>query len=343
MFRRDLDTVSVRAQLGLGNDFIPWLEELESIGPPTPPVHLSEAREVGNLLARLGVSSADADEIIDAWPTQDQTPEVWWLLQRCHQQLISQIGEPYPSPRCQWQLLPPHLGALGRLFYVYVFLSALPTIRQWHREHGIADDVSWTTLADLGEHLAIHRQIFGTAGLDVPEWIIHHFRGVLYRLGRLHFHRWRLSPDWPIYNNAISNDVPGSRLLPGAPALSLHIPESGGPLEPAICDESFGQAHDFFARYFPEEEYRFGQCTSWLLDPQLADYLPPTSNIVQFQQRFHLVPGSTNGDQDVMRFVFRRVAPSLDELPQRTTLERIVVKHLRAGQHWQIRSGWLAL
>ncbi|HZR39317.1 MAG TPA: hypothetical protein VFB12_04330, partial [Ktedonobacteraceae bacterium] len=102
-------------------------------------------------------------------------------------------------------------------------------------------------------------------------------------------------------------------------------------------------ARTFFARHFPEETYRFARCASWLLDPQLADYLPPTSNIIRFQRRFHIVPGGTDCDQDVMRFVFRRVAPSLDELPQRTALQRIIVEHIRAGHHWQYYAGWFAL
>ncbi|BCL79933.1 DUF5596 domain-containing protein [Ktedonobacteria bacterium brp13] len=341
MFLRDFDAASVGTRLGLSKDFGSWLEELESIGPLSPPVRLPGMHDVGDLLARLGVSPADAVEIIDAWPIPDQAPEMWWLLQRCHQQLVVQMGKPYQPLR--WQPLPPHLGAFGRLFYVYVFLSTLPAVRQWHQEHGIADDVSWVTLADLGEHIAIHRRLFGTAGLDSPRWLTLHFRGGLYRLGRLQFEQSRLPAQWPLYNDSINNAVPEPRPNPGAPALAVHIPESGGPLEPDACSESFALARDFFARHFPEEQYHFGCCGSWLLDPQLADYLPHTSNIVRFQRRFHLVSDSTNGDQDVMRFVFRRTAPSLDELPQRTMLERAVVEHLQAGKHWQFCSGWFAL
>ena len=44
-----------------------------------------------------------------------------------------------------------------------------------------------------------------------------------------------------------------------------------------------------------------------------------------------------------MRFVFHRIAPGIDELPQRTTLERAIVAHLRAGKHWRNRTGWLRI
>jgi len=227
MFEWNLDAAAVRARIGLSDDLIPWLEGLELIGPPTTPVPLPDVHEVSDLFMLLGVSPADAADIIDAWPTPDQAPEIWWLLERCYQQLVAQVGEPRPSPRRQWQPLPLHLAATGRLFYVYVFLATLPTIRQWHHEHGIADDVSWATLADLGEHIAIYRRIFGTAGLDVPEWMTLHFRGALYRLGRLQFERFRLSPRW---RNVVGNDMP----YPDAPVLSVHIPESVGPLELAV-------------------------------------------------------------------------------------------------------------
>lgn len=343
MFLRDPGAAEVGTRLGLGDDFSHWLLELESMGPSMTPVHLPDTHEVGDLFARLCLQPSDAAEILDVWPQPSQTPEVWWLLQRCHQQLVAQIGDPSSPPRRQWLPLPPHLGSLGRFFYVYVYLAALPTIRQWHRERSIPDDVSWATLADLGEHLAIHRRMFGEASLDIPDWLTLHFRGLLYRLGRLQFHRWRFPLHVPIDTDTIGNDVTELRPSPGALALDVHIPESGGPLSPAACSESFAQARDFFARYFPEEKYRFAWCASWLLDPQLANYLPPTSNIVCFQRRFHLVAGGSNSDQGIMRFVFRRVAPSLDELPQRTALERAVVSHLRAGQHWQVRSGWLVL
>jgi hypothetical protein len=345
MFERDLTAAEVGKRLGLdkNGDFSAWLEELESIGPAPSPVSLPDRHEIDDLFARLGISIVDAAEIIAVWPRISQAPEWRWLLQHCHQQLMAQIGTPYSSPQLRWKPLPAHLGAFGRLFYVYVFFAALPAIRQWHHEHGIPDDVSWAILGDLGEHIAIYRRIFGVTGLDVPQWFTLHFSGKIYRLGRLQFERRQISFRLSIHSdNSVAH---ASSLMPhpGDPTLAVHIPESGGPFSPAACSASFERARSFFARYFPEEPYRFAICSSWLLDPQLADYLPPTSNIISFQRRFQLIPEGTNDDQSVIRFVFRRTSPSLDELPQRTTLERAVVAHLRAGGHWQFRTGWFAL
>ena len=84
-------------------------------------------------------------------------------------------------------------------------------------------------------------------------------------------------------------------------------------------------------------------CYSWLLDDQLAEYLDERSNIIRFQRRFRIVGEGSNGDAEILRFVFKRIAPDIDELPQRTKLERAIVAHLRAGRHWRNRTGWLPL
>jgi hypothetical protein len=194
--------------------------------------------------------------------------------------------------------------------HVRMFLGALAHARELHRTRGVGDDVSWATLSDLGRHAAIDRQLHGSRGLRNARWISLHFTGGIYELGRLQFE-------------------------PRGRELSIHIPATG-PLAPDVCTESLARATAFF-------EQREAFCTSWLLDPALADYLPGDSNIVRFQRRFRLVdPGQEAGD-DVLRFVFRRLDAELDELPQRTSLERAIVAHIRAGARWRSPTGRLAL
>jgi hypothetical protein len=334
-WRRQLDTATVRRRLDLGDDYRTWLEELAAAGPP-PLVPLPGATEIPSLLERLGIAGADAAELTGAWPSPDRTPEVWWLLERCRHCIIRDLGG--TSPLGSWPPIPQSLGVLGRLFYAYVFLAAVPDIRRWHQQRDIPDGVSWATLADLGRHLAIHRRIRGHGGLESPSWLRPHFRGALYQLGRLQFCRSQVP-----YEPATLERL-GARFRHGAPALDLHIPEEG-PLTPVACDQSLRWARSFFPRHFPAERYEVPICTSWLLDDQLAAYLKPDSNILRFQRRFRLLPGSVDDgdDDDILRFVFRREAPDLDELPQATSLERAVVGHLRAGHHWKVRTGWLDL
>ena len=148
------------------------------------------------------------------------------------------------------------------------------------------------------------------------------------------FGRWRISFDPP------AAGLDGS-FRRGDPALGVHIPGGGG-LTPEACDASFAQARLFYERHFSREQYRIAECGSWLLDEQLAEYLPADSNIVRFQRRFTLVAGeSWPADDEIVAFVFGRPRPaSLDSLPRRTTLERAIVQHLREGRHWYSRLGW---
>jgi hypothetical protein len=329
-----LDAAAVRRRLGLGEDHRAFLEELAAAGPPASPVALPAAAELPALLRRLGVADQDAAALAGALPSPDRTPEVWWLLERCHRRIVADLGGIAPLPR--WPPLPGILGAHGRLFYASVFLAAVPDVRDWHRRRGIPDDVSWATLADFGRHLAVVRRLHGQPAADPPTWLRNHFRGALYQLGRLQFCRSR------VWSRQADLDRLGVGLRHGDPALDLHIPEAG-PLAPDACDQALRLARGFFPRHFPEERYQVVICSSWLLDDQLGAYLAPTSNIMRFQRRFRLLPGGVDGDEDILRFVFRRAAPALDELPRRSSLERAVVDHLRAGRHWKVRTGWFEL
>jgi hypothetical protein len=251
----------------------------------------------------LGLDPADADAV-----ARSSFPA--GRVERHAAELRAAIGGREPLE--PWPPVEP-------LFYPHVFLAALPDVRAFHAERGIPDDVSWATLADLGRVMRIHRGATGEPGLDEQNWLRLHWRGLLFELGRLQFDRAK------------------------ADALGVHIPV-GGPLEPAAVDDALARARPFFDRHFPEDGYRTAVCTSWLLDPQLAEVLPADSNIVRFQQRFELLDeGAYEGDEDVFKFVFRRVDPPLDELPRRTTLERALVAHLRAGGHWQVRKGRVEL
>jgi hypothetical protein len=329
-----IDAADVRERLGLGDPYSDWLSNLESAALSAP-ARLPSLDEAPDLLRRLGFTRDDGEEVVAAWPARGEHPELFWLLDRCHARLVQEMGS--LDGFGPWPTLPDELGALGGFFYVYVFLAALPAVREYHRSRSISDEVSWATLADLGRNVGIYRRIHGRGGFDGQNWLTLHFRGIIYQLGRLQFNHGR------VWWDDATLEALGAPFRKGEPALGVHIPETG-PMTPEACDESFRLAPEFFARHFPEQPYRFATCGSWLLDPQLAEYLPGDSNIVRFQRRFHLLPpDGRNSDATVFMFVFRRLEPDLDALPQRSRLERAAVQHVRAGRHWQSRFGWVSL
>ena len=289
---------------------------------------LPDRRYLPAIFERLAIAEEDQREILAAWPSAETDPETWKCLERAYETLVNDLGGFAPI-----DLPGPAIGStpIGRYFFVYVYLAALADVRRFHARRGIVDDISWATLSDLGRNLKRDRLLLGDGGLRTSGWLTLHFRGSLYQLGRLQFNRTRVRA-------AHVADAFGE----GDPAVGIHIPESG-PLTPLACDDSLANAQPFFARHFPETPTKLAICTSWLLDPQLAEYLAHDSNIIRFQRRFELVGEGWDGDADILRFVFHRIAPKIDDLPERTTLERAIVAHLRKGGHWRSRTGWLDL
>jgi hypothetical protein len=235
--------------------------------------------------------------------------------------------------------LPPVPPSTPPLFAVHLILAAFDAIRECHRALDVADDISWETLSHLGRAMASYRRTHGHAGISLNFWDWLRYSGWLYQAGRLEVtvYRLRTHPKeagplfWYDDETAARLDLP---FRIGDPALSIHVP-AAEPLAPDACDESFARIR----AGFPGR--RVATCTSWLLDDQLAEYLPADSNILAFQRRFQLVPGARDDDEFMLRSVFGAGRPQdLDALPQRTTLERAIVRHLRAGRHWRMRTGW---
>ncbi|MGD0592553.1 MAG: acyltransferase domain-containing protein [Acidimicrobiales bacterium] len=341
---------SIAKALGFGPWATRWAEGLDGVGEPPGEVSLPPPQEARELLGRLGVTGADAADVVSTLPSAATSPEWWWLLERSCHRLTQAMGRP-AEPHGGW---PSWVGGEDecplerRCFMAHVFLATMPRTMAWHRSRGISEDISWASMADLARHMAVHRQMYSATGVDAPWWLTMCLRAEMFDLGRLQFNWLHLgvgdeSPPWYPAEEAERRGV-GFRY--GDACVGVHIPESG-PMTPAACDDSFERAKGFFAEFFPlrDQRRRLATCWSWLLDDQLADWLSAESNIMRFQRRFELVPGSVEDDEEMLRFVFRVPEPlaCLDSLPQRTALERAAVAHLRAGGHWRLRSGWVDL
>jgi hypothetical protein len=215
---------------------------------------------------------------------------------------------------------------------IAAYLLTLPDIRRYHAERGISDEVSWATLADLGQQLDVHRRTYGEYGLGTHWWMSIHWTGLIYALGRLQYLLHQVPAERP---------VPGTD--PGEWVIGVHIPETG-PITPEAVDASLDQAREFFPRYFPEYPVKTATLGSWLLDPYLLDHLPPESNTVRFGRRFTPYGSPRDSQVDAIFFTFRsRDLDRLDEFPQNTRLERLVVERIRSGGTWQNGYGYLKL
>ena len=307
---------------------------------------LPDADTLPEVLLDLAVPHEDIGELVGLCRRVRGDHEVRRLLERSVEELVKDMGGirgvvelPGQSGMPGLPGPPDSADLLARYFTVYICAAALPHIRAHHRALGIAPEVTRHTLSDVGRAMAWHRRRYGTGGVLVPEWLSLHFHGELYQLGRLQFQRARLGR-----RTGAALASAGLLLRPGDPCLSVHVPDFLGPLSPEACDRSLAAAREFCARHYPEEPYAVAVCSSWLLDGQLKRYLPAGSNIVRFQERFRVIRTSAEPeDSTTIRFVFGDPDLPVERLPRRTTLERAVADHLRAGGHWHVGHGWFPL
>ncbi|WP_156925774.1 acyltransferase domain-containing protein [Glycomyces arizonensis] len=229
----------------------------------------------------------------------------------------------------RWPKPPADAGDAERFVGLYPLLEAVPLMIDFHRGIGVDEAESRLVLQDIGEKLRLNRQMYGRPGLDVAFWFTAHVRGTIYQLGRLQF------------------CMEGTK---AAPRMGLHIRGEGGPLGPESVRDSVERALEFFPAKFPElfgpERPMTFMCSSWLLDPQLRDWLPERSNILKFGALFDLVGPETyanaGGHDDIWRFVFARTPDTpMEELPTENTLQKSVMAGLKAGVGYQTRLGGL--
>jgi hypothetical protein len=122
--------------------------------------------------------------------------------------------------------------------------------------------------------------------------------------------------------------------------ITMHIPPVGRMDFDAVGD-SIRQAMEFQKKYFPEREHKAFICHSWLFDNQFSELLPERSNIRRFQEEVYMYPLYRSGDAGFYQHIFGRRFDKLEEVPTDTSLLKLFVARLRAGEQWH--SGGCAL
>ncbi|UQX87487.1 acyltransferase domain-containing protein [Jatrophihabitans telluris] len=295
-------------------------------------------------LAALGFADADAADTLGAAAAVLALPAdsaTHGRFAKSVEQLRGRIGrfltEPARSRSRQLAGSPrtPGEPVPVDVLRLLAYLATVEDVVRFHRSRRVEEATSAATLADLGRNAALHRRTHDEFGLESYRWLEGHWQGSLYQVGRLQ------------YEFEHRRGVDGSDHWLAA----VHIPESG-PLSETAVQQSLDDFARFAAGAFSELQITELTCESWMLDPQLGDYLPSASNILCFQRRFELTDlaeaaeGSLVAtDADIVYFVFRRRersgAPRLDGLPRQTRLQRAIVDHLAAGGHWHARHGRL--
>lgn len=310
-----------------------WIVTLESVELDRSDLVAPTGSALLDILQDMRVPQEDMAATLAQAPQPDT--DGWWLLERSVALLRQGLGRLDRSP--EFPAMTDGSDPFLRYFYAHVFAAMYPLMMAWYDAKGIDRDIGRRSLADLGRHMTHHRRRRGYGGLNInADWLAEHFTGRLFQLGRLQFDRSAIGG-----TTSAELRSGGIAIERGDSVLGVHIPDYCGPFPPSLCDESFAMAADFFPRHFPNERADVVTCHSWLLDRQLADYLAPTSNILAFQRRFTInhrdIPPQ---DEDFFISVFQADVSEIDRLPQDTTLQRAIVRHVRDGKHWYGGVGW---
>ncbi|WP_420113952.1 acyltransferase domain-containing protein [Pseudactinotalea sp.] len=276
--------------------------------------------DLPELLVHLGFHDDDAVEAVGFADRLRRSRSDVAAVARMASLLTEGVGrlrnrDAVPDP---WADLPDGREDLA----ILALLASVPEVRAEHARRQIPDEISWGSLADLGQQISVNRRTHGRFGLDTYGWMRTAWSGGLMWLGRLQFVPKPTAEGW---------------------MLDTHIPASG-PLTPESVEESFTAASLFFARHFPDTPASAFLCTSWLLDPTITQLLPPASNLAQFQRRWSLAASGYQSDESVLYFAFNVRSDPEDPidvrtLTPRTSLQRAVAEHLTGGGHWYAWSG----
>lgn len=117
-------------------------------------------------------------------------------------------------------------------------------------------------------------------GLKNYNWIKNHINAELFKIGRLQFQFFKCSIKFLNYSN-----LPFSY---NDNMIYVHIPQ-GEKLDYYECKKSLNQAVKFFSEYFPDYEYRYFFCESWLLYDKNIMYMDKESNIIKFSSLFDII------------------------------------------------------
>lgn len=181
----------------------------------------------------------------------------------------------------------------------------------------ISDEIYFETMKDI----AVWCENNNNKGLKNLPWIKNHLNFELFKIGRLQFQIYKCD------NRTLNYD-----LLPfnfGENLIYVHIPQ-GEKLVYAECVNSLKNAKSFFGEYFPNYDFDYFFCESWLLYGENWQFMNSSSNILQFSTLFDLVY-SVEDDRQAIERIFGKRKIIKSKYEEKTTLQRNAKRFMQNG------------
>ncbi len=207
------------------------------------------------------------------------------------------------------------------------FLYFCEALKAEYEKRGISKEILMDTLQDICRWTDVWSDLKGGLYLGELPWLNFHMKFKLFHLGVLQFAMGQAH-----------YDIPEKEIAKGDNVIEVHIPAKTN-FSKEECDKSFAMAKAFFATYFPEYEYRYFTCHSWLLDRTLKEILKPESKIIGFQDRFDVVKDEPS--DVVLKFIFKwdTTRESLASMEATTSLTRKVKDRVMNGGTFYVSLG----
>lgn len=187
-------------------------------------------------------------------------------------------------------------------------LKAAADAYEIYQEKRISDEIYFATMKCFSRFIDETHKMTGVLCFDRYWWTTRQVGCHLFRIGELEYEI-----------KHIDHDV----------VIGIHIP-SDADLSPLAVEKSLHDAYEFFSEYYPSLSHAEYRCHSWLLDAQLKGMLGKNSNIISFQNRFKIFDEGEVG-MDFVEWVYNTKSTDYDTLPENTSLQKNMKKHLLAG------------
>lgn len=203
-----------------------------------------------------------------------------------------------------------------------MFLYFCEELSRQYEERGIDEAVFYESIKYLPDTL-----VKSDFKVDKDAWIVLSLKFEIFRLGRLQFQMSKMYPEGK--DGGFSEDTN---------IIDVHIPADGGSITSEVIDEAFGLAEEFFSKHFPEYEYKYYTCFSWMLDDNLQEFLGDDTNIIKFQKRFNIIH---KREQDsIIHFLFKFGFTDREEIrdiePKSEFARKIKDKALSGGKFYNV-------
>ncbi len=209
---------------------------------------------------------------------------------------------------------------------LYILVCLVPKLKEFYKQKGISEKIFYDTVNDIRYK---HRECMNCEGVDgirnasFVGWYDTILKMDLFALGRFQYEvlPFRLK-EYKKNGNVVRE---------GDKVLSIHIPSSGVPLTDEVRHESYALAKEFFNERFNGKPIPF-ICWSWLMNPNHDNILDKNSNIVAFMHDFEIIDTEEYEDFNVLSpWIFGKQRVDFDTMPQNSSLQRNIKKHLVSG------------